>query len=174
MRAEIARHGGNVIDGELTEADSDDVFEGPAARLIEAVLHFRDPSPQGTAMSPEHAALYREWRGLIEEHMRRFGEAYDAEVEAAQGEQQKSLEDRLAADMQVIYDHMYRILETPPRTWGDVLLYAEVAYWAQSPGWDPEGPNPVALSSTGGICDESEEKLIEAIFSVAGIGRHCT
>jgi hypothetical protein len=40
-RAEIARHGGDVVDGKLMEAeDEEDVFLGPAGRLIEAVLQF--------------------------------------------------------------------------------------------------------------------------------------
>lgn len=40
-RAEIARYGGDVVDGKLMEAeDEEDVFLGPAGRLIEAVLQF--------------------------------------------------------------------------------------------------------------------------------------
>jgi len=40
-RAEVARYGGDVVDGKLMEAeDEEDVFTGPAARLIEAVLQF--------------------------------------------------------------------------------------------------------------------------------------
>ena len=40
-RAEIARYGGDVVAGKLMEAeDEEDVFLGPAARLIEAVLQF--------------------------------------------------------------------------------------------------------------------------------------
>jgi hypothetical protein len=41
VRAEVARYGGDVVDGKLMEAeDEEDVFLGPAGRLIEAVLQF--------------------------------------------------------------------------------------------------------------------------------------
>ena len=40
-RAEVARYGGDIVDGKLMEAENEeDVFTGPAARLIEAVLQF--------------------------------------------------------------------------------------------------------------------------------------
>jgi hypothetical protein len=39
-RAEVARHGGDVLGGKLIETESEDVFVGPAARLVEAVLAF--------------------------------------------------------------------------------------------------------------------------------------
>ena len=46
-RAEIARYGGDVVDGKLMEAeDEEDVFLGPAGRLIEAVLQFSRSLPE--------------------------------------------------------------------------------------------------------------------------------
>ena len=46
-RAEIARYGGDVVAGKLMEAeDEEDVFLGPAARLIEAVLQFSGSLPE--------------------------------------------------------------------------------------------------------------------------------
>jgi hypothetical protein len=125
------------------------------------------------AMSPAHAALYREWRDLIETHVREFGgddPPSEAEVEA--------LEARMAEHMDVIFALTDRIHDTPARTWGDVLLFAEVCFWANWPGTDPEGAEAQAemdagCHSMGGLCDFSLVKLIEAIFTVAGIRRPC-
>jgi hypothetical protein len=57
-RAEIARHGGEVLDGKLKEAeDREDTFQGPAARLIVAVLQFggdhREPAPGERPRMPQ-------------------------------------------------------------------------------------------------------------------------
>ena len=58
-------------------------------------------------ISPALAELYREWRGLIEENVRKFGGSdeglTDAEIEAE--------EERLAAHMDLIADPSRRILE---------------------------------------------------------------
>jgi hypothetical protein len=55
---EIARHGGDVIDGRLMEAENEeDVFEGPAARLVEAVLQLGGASPALSAPSPLAAKI---------------------------------------------------------------------------------------------------------------------
>src|SRR5262249_25143486 len=116
-------------------AKSEDTFEGPAARLIEAVLQFRPSSP--TAMSPIHAAYYREWRGLLDHHFREFGssewgDTLTPEVEAK--------EDRMGAHMEIIDALGDRIFATPAQAPGDVLPYAEVCYWRH---WscDPQAPD---------------------------------
>jgi hypothetical protein len=121
-------------------------------------------------MSPEHAEHYREWRHLIEEHVREFyGPEPDADAEI------KAEEARLAEHIRMV-DDLARILATPAQTWGDVLLYAQVCSWANCAGTDPEGPDAAeamasGLNSQGRLCDLSLVKLIEAVSSVGGIGR---
>ena len=124
-------------------------------------------------MSPAHAAHYREWRRLIEEHVREFS---GPEPETETAAERKAEEERLAAHLKTIDTLAYRILATPARTWGDVVLYAEVAHWEQWLGADPERQEAQrwrdsGLVSVGGLCDQSLIKLIEAILSIAVIGR---
>ena len=153
-----------------------------AAGQIVALINSRPASPSeaeiakiivrigatAAPMSPEHAAHYREWRRLIEEHVREFcGPDPDTKAEI------EGLEKRMAAHMDMIDEFACRILATPAQTWGDVLLYAQVCFWTNWPGTDPEGPDAQAemdagFSSMGGLCDASIIKLIEAIVAVAG------
>jgi hypothetical protein len=172
-RAEIARHGGDVIDGKLMEAENEeDVFIGPAARLVEAVLQFRG-APGAASMSPAHAAHYREWRRLVDQHMREFSEFASGDESGVPKAEIAAEEARFAAHTEVVDTLARRILAIPARTWGDVLPLAEVCYWAH---WnaDPEGLNaPAELTagpqSEGGICDEALITLLQAIFTVAGM-----
>jgi hypothetical protein len=173
--AEIARAGADVRDdGTLGEASAPDVFERPAARLVEAVLQFGGSSPRILpGMSPAHAAHYREWRGLIDhQHMRQFeGICHDgmtkAEIETAEA--------RIAAHLEVIDAVAARIFAEPPQTWGDVMLYAQVCFWCHWSGIDPEGADAgpqldAGPMSRGKAPDAALGKLLEAIFMVAGIG----
>jgi hypothetical protein len=169
-RAEIARHGGDVVDGKLMEAeDEEDVFLGPAARLIEAVLKYR--GADRLAMSPAHATHHREWRALIDQHRMQFGSV----DEAMPPEAAKAEEKRLADHLDMIDELAARIFTEPARTWGDVLLYAQACFWAHWSGVDPEGaaaPAQLAAGpmSHGAAPDKALAKLLLAIFSVAGVG----
>ena len=120
------------------------------------------------AMSPAHAELFREWRGLIEENIREFEGDHEHLTEA----EQKAEEERLAAHMELIGDLSERILEIPVRTWGDVLAYAEVCFWWHWAGVDPQGPDAEAQMQGGPFsmsdaCDEALAKVLQAIFTLA-------
>jgi hypothetical protein len=111
------------------------------------------------AMSPAHAELYRDWRGLIEENIREF-EGDDEHLSEAE---QKAEEERLAAHLNLIDDLEERILETPARTWGDILAHAEVGFWRHWAGVDPQGPDADAQMqggpfSMGEACDEASPR----------------
>ena len=119
------------------------------------------------SMSPAHAVLYREWRARIEE----FRRYYLPHVpDSALTEERDEVMD---AGMRAVDEIGYLILELPARTWGDVVLIAQVLFWAHWIGEDPEGPEVQScmadgLESTGGLCDDATVKLIEAIFTVGG------
>lgn len=172
-RAEIALHGGDVVDGKLMEAENhEDVFLGPAARLIEAVLQFPRTTSM-TAMSPAHAAYYREWRGLIDQHMLEFENADETGMTKAEINAE---EDRLAAHMGTIDALARRTFAVPARTWGDVVLLAEVCLWCHAPGTTPDAPAGSSdlqdsFSCLGELPDLASAKLLEAIFVVAGVGQ---
>ena len=87
--------------------------------------------PSGTtsmdAMSPATAALYHELRGLIEEHVREFepGKADDA---------------RINTHVEMVNVVADAILAEPVRTSRDLVACAEVLFWFQWSGIDPQGP----------------------------------
>jgi hypothetical protein len=173
-RAEVARHGGDVIDGKLMEAENDeDVFLGPAARLVEAVLQLGGAGP--AAMSPTHAAHYQEWRALIEEHARRFP---SGEEDGKTPAEIKAEEARMSEHMEAISRLACRIIhEEPVRTWGDVALRAQIFFWIYWPGIDPEAaeaPAQIAAGPMSVVEGHDIAMLLEAIFSVAGVGQFAT
>jgi hypothetical protein len=123
-------------------------------------------------MSPAHAAYYQEWRALIQQHMLQFGAVDD---EATPPDAAKAEEARMAEHMDVIDDLAARIFSTPAQTWGDVALYAQVAFWCHWSGIDPEGAEAAAQLDAGPMGhgkapDAALAKLLEAIFVVAGVG----
>jgi len=138
---------------------------------IEAMVA-RVVSSDPAAMSPAHAEHYQEWRRLIDHHMRVFGDPDEdgktmAEIDAEQA--------RMSAHMQIIDALKARIFAVPARTWGDVMLYARACCWEYWAAIDPEGPDARRWLDDGPQCDHDDAialaKLLEAIFSVAGIGR---
>jgi hypothetical protein len=153
-----------------------------AAAEILALINSRPSSPSeaeiaavigcvGTsalaAMSPEHVVLYREWRALVEENIREFA----GDDEGLSDAEREAEEDRLAAHMDLIFDLAWRILEIPARTWGDVLAYAEVCFWAH---WhvDPQGPDTERWlqggpHSEGELGNKALAKVLGAVFSLA-------
>jgi hypothetical protein len=54
-----------------------------------------------------------------------------AEIEAEEA--------RMGEHMEVINAFSTSIFEVPARTWGDVMLYAQVCFWRHWAGVDPEG-----------------------------------
>jgi hypothetical protein len=59
---------------------------------------------------------------------------------------------------------------------GDVALFAQVLSWACWPGTDPEAPEAQderdnGIGSWGEEIDHATAKLVEAIFTVASVGR---
>jgi hypothetical protein len=150
--------------------DEEDVFLGPAARLVDAVLQFGGYGGNASAMSPAHAAHYREWRHLIEQHMREFER--DNEVSMTKAEIEAN-EKRVGAHMGVISDLVLRIFAVPARTWGDVMLYAQAFAWQYWPGVDPEAEARSQME--GGPMNEIEDddlaRLLSAIFTAAGVGQ---
>jgi hypothetical protein len=142
----------------------------PSAAEIAALLGSVGAAP--APMSPALAALYQEWRSLIGGHLRQFG---DGTEDGLSDEQMDEYEERMAEDLDRIWALVDRIHDTPAQTWGDILLFAEVTFWAHWTGIDPQRADAnVYLAegpwSTGGVCDDTLGKLIEAVFSVAGIG----
>jgi len=168
-RAEVARHGGDIVDGKLMEAeDEEDVFLGPAARLIEAVLQLGGADP--CALSPAHAEHQREWDDLIKQFLRDFPDHEQAGMTKAEIEADEA---RMAKSMDVISALMGRIFAVPARTWGDVMLYARTFMWRYWPGVDLDGPEVLSQLESGPMCqieDEDIAKLLGAIFTIAGIG----
>jgi hypothetical protein len=173
--AEIAHSGADVrADGSIGEAEDDDVFLRPAARLIEAVLRFGGATSM-TAMSPAHVQHYREWRRLIEAHVREFEKSDDASggriTKASEAE-----EARMAAHMELINEVADKILAEPVQTWGDLVPRAEVAFWLQWAGIDPQGQEArgqmdAGPMSGGEVIDQAVAKVLEGIFTLAGIGQ---
>jgi hypothetical protein len=171
VRAEIARYGADVRkDGTMAEAGDDDVFVGPAARLVEAVLQMGASSHGPPLMSPAHAEHFREWRRVIDQHMREFANPDEAGKTRAEIEAEEA---RMGAHMDVITNLIMRIYAVPARTWGDVALYAQAFVWCYWPGLDLHGPEAQSQLE-GGPSSEIEDhdiaKLLEAVFAVAGIG----
>jgi hypothetical protein len=173
-RAEVARHGGDVVDGKLMEAENqEDVFVGPAARLVEAVLQYRGAQPGAASMSPAHAAHYREWRCLVDHHMREFENPNEEGMSKAEIEAEEA---RMAAHMEIMESFAHQVFAVPARTWGDVLLLAEICLWFHAPGTDPEAPTASSdlqdsFSCDGEMPDTALAKLLEAVFSVARVGQ---
>ena len=170
--AEIARCGADLRpDGTMGEFEEDDVFQRPAARLVQAVLQYS--GMDRAVMSPAHAAHYQEWRGLIDQHMREF-----ENVDEAGGitEESEAEEARMAAHMETIDAVADKILDEPVQTWEDLLSCAEVAFWYQWAGIDPEGPHArgqmeAGPMSGGEAIDQAVAKVLKGIFSLAGVGQ---
>jgi hypothetical protein len=177
--AEIARSGADLhTDGTMGEAEEDDVFLRPAARLIEAVLQFGG-ALQITAMSPAHAEHYREWRRLIEAHVREFeypGLEYPGDTGGGITEESEAEEARMDASLEVINDIADKILAEPVQMWGDLLPCAEVAFWYQWSGIDPQGPDAIGQMEAGPMSggkaiDQAVSKVLAGIFTLAGVGQ---
>jgi hypothetical protein len=170
-RAEIARHGGDVVDGKLMEAeDEEDVFLGPAARLVEAVLKFGGCG-NTSAMSPAHAEHFREWRTLIDEHAHNFP---SGEEDGRTPAEIKADEARMGEHLEEISQRACRILAEPVHPWGDVALRAQIFAWQYWPGVNiegPEAPEQIAAGPVSVIEDHDLASLLGAIFTVAGVGQ---
>lgn len=137
---------------------------------IEAIVA-RIGSPGPAAMSPVHAEHYREWRNLIAAHMRKFGKPDHTGMTEAEMEADDA---RMSAHMRIVDALTARIFAVPARTWGDVMLYAQACFWQYWAGFDPEGPEAQSQLEGGPHSDDHGKalvKLIEAIFTVAGIGQ---
>lgn len=173
--AEIALSGADLrADGTMGEAEEDDVFLRPAARLIEAVLQFGGATSM-TAMSPANAEHYAELRRLIEAHVREFEKSDDASGGRITKESEAE-EARMGASMEVINDVADKILAEPVQMWGDLLPCAEVAFWLQWAGIDPHGPHArgqmeAGPMSGGEAIDEAVSKVLAGIFTLAGVGQ---
>jgi hypothetical protein len=171
--AEIAHAGADVRrDGTMAEATSGDVFDRPAARLIEAVLQFGG-SHSGTASMSAHAVLYQEWRALIQAHLREFGHVDETGMTP---DEVKAEEERLAASMATINAMADKILAEPVRAWTDLLPCAEIAFWLQWAGVDPHGPDAsgqmdAGPMSDGEAIDQALAKVLKGIFALAGVGQ---
>ena len=155
----------------MGEAEEDDVFLRPAGRLIEAVLQFPGATSM-TGMSPAHAANYGEWRDLIDQHMREFEDHDETGMTPAEIEAEEA---RMNAHLETIDALALRAFAMPARTWGDVVLLAQVCLWCHAPGADPEAPGGSSdlkdsFSCLGEMPDLALAKLLEAIFTVAGVG----
>jgi hypothetical protein len=170
--AEIARSGADLhTDGTMGEAEEDDVFLRPAARLIEAVLQFGGAAPM-TAMSPAHAAHYQEWRRLIDTHVREFGTPDHAVMTAGEIEEEEA---RMGEHLDRINKLTKKILKVSAQTWADIRLFAELCFW-HSWSIDAEAPDAraqlqCAPASIGELPDLALSKLLGAIFTVAGVGQ---
>ena len=172
-RAEVAFHGGDVVGGKLMEAECDeDVFIGPAGRLIEAVLQFGGVKTRALVMSPANAAHFRVWRCLIEVHVREFENVDD---EGKTEAEIKDEEARCEASLDEIDAVSEAILAEPARVWGDLVPCAQVVCWRQWPGIDPEGEDAreqmeAGTMGSGDLVDEAVTKLLKGIFALAGVG----
>ena len=146
----------------------------PRVEEIEAVIA-RVGSISPAAMSPTHAAHYAEWRRLIEEHTRAWppftsdGGKSEEASEAADA--------RMSAHLGTMDDLALRVFAVPARTWGDVLLFAEVCLWVHHAGIDAEAPqgraqlHEMGFANCGDATDKALTALLEAVFTVAGIGQ---
>jgi hypothetical protein len=81
----------------------------------------------------------------------------------------------MSAHMEKIDALADRILAMPARTWGDVMLYAQVLFWKNWPGIDPEGADALPQMRAGPMSqgeeiDRALARLLEAIF-VLGAAR---
>ena len=171
-RAEIAFHGGDVQDGKLVEAEDEDLFTGPAGRLVEAVLQFGGVKAGPLVMSPANAAHFRVWRAMIEAHVAEFEHVND---EGKSEAQIKDEEARCEASMDEIDAVAEAILAEPVKTWGDLLPCAQVVCWRHWPGIDPEGPDAreqmdAGSMGSGDLVDEAVAALLRGIFTLAGVG----
>jgi hypothetical protein len=175
--AEIARCGADLRpDGTMGECEEGDIFQRPAARLVEAVLQHSEAADRAL-MSPANAMLYREWRGLIEDHVREF--EFDPTKSASTGgritAESEAEEARMAVSLEAVDALADKILAEPVRAWGDLLPRAEVAFWYQWAGTDPQGPHArgqmsCGPNSRGKAIDQAVGAVLAGIFSLAGIG----
>ena len=138
----------------------------PTEAEIAAILAPLGAGAPRAGMSPVHARLYREWRGLIAA-LREFSTKHLPPHITPESE---ALEARMDAHVEIIEALADRILETPVRTWGDVLAYAEVCFWHHWTGVDPQGSDAEARMQAGPfntseLCDEALAKVIKAIFA---------
>ena len=145
----------------------------PRQEEIEAILsRIGTATPSGAPpMSPAHAEHMREWRTLIDEHMREFENVDEAGMTPAEIDADDA---RMSAHIEVVDALQARIFAVPARTWGDVALYAQAACWEYWSGMDAEGPDARRWLDDGPQCDHDDSialaKLLEAIFTVAGLG----
>jgi hypothetical protein len=141
---------------------------------IEAIVA-RVGSPDAAAMSPPHAALYQEWRDLIDKHIRDFENPDEAGMTPAEIEADEA---RMSASIDTIDALKASIFAVPARTWSDVMLYAQAACWEYWAGIDPEGREMRSGLDDGPQSDHADSvalaKLLEAIFTVAGVGHFAT
>jgi len=143
------------------------------AQLVNAIL-CAPGLPPATSMSAAHAAHHREWRGLIETHMREFEPG--RHVDGGYTEAVKAEEERMGAHMVLIDTVADKILAEPVQTWGDLLSCAEVAFWYQWPGVNPHGSDARGQMDAGPMnggkaTDDAVTKVLKGIFSLAGIGQ---
>ena len=97
------------------------------------------------AMSPAHAELYREWRGLIEENIREF-EGDDEHLTEAE---QKAEEERLGAHMEPDRRPRRAHPGNPGAHVGRCPGLREVCFWRHWAGVDPQGPDAEAQMQAG-------------------------
>lgn len=146
----------------------------PRQDEIEAVIA-RVGSVNPAAMSPGHAEHHREWRRLVDEHVRGWPPfACDTSRTAEESEADDA---QMTAHLQKMDDLALQVFDAPARTWGDVLLFAEVCLWVHHGGIDAESPqgraqlHEMGFANCGDMVDKALTALLEAIFTVAGVGQ---
>ena len=161
--AEIARAGAEVrCDGRMAELDQRDVFQRPAARLVEAVLQFagRD-MPSHCQPSAALSADHLRYREVVAEIARFDGSDYPP------GMSEEESEPALTALSNEAMTIERKVWATPARTLADVLLRGEMALYNEN-GIMDELDDPEAYYD-----ERSAAQLIKAVVDVLG-GLHAS
>src|SRR5262245_57540265 len=170
LLAEIGRHGANLgRDGRMAELDANDVFARPAARLIEAVLHFTGSdigkalappsSATGPAVLPPLSPEHRKYQKIVAEIARFEGSDYPPGMSA---EESEAALDALSDEATSLEREAWA---TPAKTLADVLLRGEVALHNENGVME-------SLDDAEAYYDErAVAQLIRAVVDVLG-GRH--
>jgi hypothetical protein len=170
LLAEIARCGADVgRDGRMAELDHNDVFERPAACLIEAVLQLagRDIGGNGPARSLaapcDDSALSAEhlkYREIVAEIARFEGANYPPKKSTAESE---AVLNTLADEAMALESKAWA---TPAKTLADVLLRGEIALYNENGVME-------SLDDAEAYYDErAVAQLIRAVVDVLGGAMH--
>jgi hypothetical protein len=156
--AEIVRSGADVRrDGRMAELDQDDVFQRPAARLVEAVLQFagRD-RPSHCQPSATLSADHLRYREVVAEIVRFDGSDYPPGM--SEEESEPAL--RALSNEAMVIER--KVWATPAKTLADVLLRGEIALYN-------ENSVMASLDEPEAYYDErSVAQLIKAVVDVLG------